>query len=218
MKFRTLEHRLEGNAIRRVKRAARCIKVLNGTVDNWPTVDRVEVNSMSLSRAALVVSGLLIASMSLAGQGDKEMDAATARQKIIDLNKMWGKARVAFDKDTFEKTLAPDFYAEIDGKKQSRKDFIEEILRQNPDLKFLRFDVSVLTVQKNGDHWDAVIAEKLEAEGKGRDGKQHHLYSYWITRDGWKQQSGDNWQALYTTAAGYENWLDKKPPIDNWAS
>ena len=148
-------------------------------------------------------------------QAAKEMDAATARQAIIDLNKMWGKARVDFDTATYEKTLAPDFYVEIDGQKQTRKQFIDEISVKQPNVKFLRFDVDVLTVMKNGDHWDAVIGEKLEAEYKGKDGAQHHGYSYWVTRDGWKQM-GDQWQALYSIAIGHENWKDEKPPVVGW--
>jgi len=148
-------------------------------------------------------------------QAAKDMDAASARQKIIDLNKMWGKARLAFDTATYEKTLAPDFYVEIDGQKQTRKQFIDEISKQNPKVKFLRFDVDVLTVMKNGDHWDAVIGEKLEAEFPGKDGAQHHGYSYWVTRDGWKQ-TGDQWQALYSIAIGHENWMDAKPPVVGW--
>ena len=142
-------------------------------------------------------------------------EVAEARQKIIDLNKMWGKARLDFDLAAFEKSLATDFYVEIDGQKQTRQQFIDEILQISPGLKFLRFDVDVLTVIKNGDHWDAVIGEKLEIEGKGPDGKVHHGYSYWVTKDGWKQ-TGDQWQALYSIALGHENWRDQKPPIIGW--
>ena len=142
-------------------------------------------------------------------------DVAAARQKIIDLNKMWGKARVAFDVPTFEKTLSPDFYVEIDGKRQTRQEFIDEISRKQDNVKFLRFDVDVLTVMKNADHWDAVIGEKLEAEFTTKDGKQHHGYSYWVTRDGWKP-GDDTWTALYSIAIGHQNWLDKKPPVVGW--
>ena len=148
-------------------------------------------------------------------QAAKEMDAASARQAIIQLNQMWGKARLDYDTPTYEKTLAPDFYVEIDGTKQTRQQFIDEISKKQPNLKFLRFDVDVLTVMKNGDHWDAVIGEKLEAEFPGKDGAKHHGYSYWVTRDGWKQ-TGDQWQALYSIAIGHQNWLDAKPPVVGW--
>lgn len=148
-------------------------------------------------------------------QNSTEMDAAKARREIIELNKMWGKARVALDKPTFEKTLAPDFYVEIDGQKQTRQEFIDEISQTDKRIKMVRFDVNVLTVTKNGDHWDAVIQEKLEGKGTGKDGKDHHYYSIWITRDGWKP-GADHWTALYSIAVGHENWRDQAPPVDHW--
>ena len=166
--------------------------------------------------AVLAFSAVALAAVSQTPSSTAtDLDPAKARDKIIELNKMWGKARVEFDKPTYEKTLAPDFYVEIDGQKQTRQQFIDEISQQSPNVKFLRFDVNVLTVMKNGDHWDAVIAEKLEAEGKGPDGKTHHLYSLWVTRDGWKQ-TGDQWQALYSVAIGHENWRDQVPPDPHW--
>ena len=172
---------------------------------------------MNLLRAAAALGAALLAlSPVLASSREaQELTPAQARQKIIDLNKMWGKARVEVDKATFDKTLAPDFYVETDGQKQTRQQFIDEISQTNTQIKMVRFDVDVLTVTKNGDHWDAVIQEKLEGKGKGKDGKEHHLYSLWITRDGWKP-TGDKWQALYSIAIGYENWRDQKPPVDHW--
>lgn len=171
---------------------------------------------MSIARAALLAGGVFLSFSASFAQATKDLSADDARQKIIDLNKMWGKARLAFDRETYEKTLAPDFYVEFDGQKQTRQEFIDEISKQQPGAKFLRFDVNVLTVMKNGDHWDAVIAEKLEAEFSGQDGKKHHFYSLWITRDGWKQQGSGDWQALYSVAAGHEAWRDVKPPIAGW--
>jgi hypothetical protein len=173
---------------------------------------------MNFFRASVALGGVLLSLSAAFGQTPQSQDpqdAAKARQAIIDLNKMWGKARVAIDKATFDKTLAPDFYVEIDGQKQTRQQFIDEISQTNTQIKMVRFDVNVLTVTKNGDHWDAVIQEKLEGKGKGKDGKEHHLYSLWITRDGWKPE-GDHWQALYSIAIGYQNWRDQAPPVDHW--
>src|SRR4051812_22799762 len=102
---------------------------------------------MGFFRAALLPIGLLVSITGFAapnGQDSKAVDAAKARQAIIDLNKMWGKARVAVDKPTFEKTLAPDFYVEIDGQKQTRQEFIDEISRTSTQIKTVRFDVDVL--------------------------------------------------------------------------
>lgn len=171
---------------------------------------------MNSSRIGLALT-LFVAAACVYGQAPSNAkELADARQKIVELNKMWGKARVDFDKATYEKTLAPDFYVEIDGQKQTRQQFIDEISKQQPNVKFLRFDVDVLTVMKNEDHWDAVIGEKLEAEFTGKDGKKHHGYSYWVTRDGWKP--GDNWVALYSIAIGHQNWRDEKPPVVGWDS
>lgn len=146
------------------------------------------------------------------------LDAAAARAKIVELNRAWGQARLAYDKATMEKMLAPDFYVEIDGKKSSRKEFIDEVSTADPNIKTVRFDVQVLTVRKNGDHWDAVIAEKLEGERTDAQGKKHKGYSLWITRDGWKPE-GDHWVALYSVACGFENWVrGEKPPFKDWDS
>ena len=171
---------------------------------------------MKFVRLAILGGGLLISASVVLGQGI-DPEAAKARQSIIDLNKMWGKARVAVDKPTFEKTLAPDFYVEIDGQKQTRQQFIDEISAPKGPVKMTRFDVDVMTVMKNGDHWDAVIAEKLEGQGPGKDGKPHHFYSLWITRDGWKPE-GDHWVALYSIAIGHENWKDTTPPVPMWSA
>jgi hypothetical protein len=168
----------------------------------------------------LLVVGLLGASLGVAQSGGTQSDGLTpddARKIIVDLNAKWGKARVDLDKATMEKMLAPDFYVRIGEQKISRKDFIDQISTPNPSGKLLRFDVQVLTVMRKGDHWDAVIAEKLEGEGKGPDGKQHHSYSLWITRDGWKKV-GDEWVALYSEAVGNQFWRDQKPPVANWES
>ncbi len=170
---------------------------------------------LRLRPALIGLLSVLCVSSALA-QETAAMTVAQARDKIIKLNKMWGKARLDFDKAVYEKSLAADFYVEIDGKKQTRKEFIDEISQVPAGVKFLRFDVDVLTVMKNGDHWDAVIGEKLEGEGKGRDGKTHHFYSYWVTRDGWKEQEDKNWQALYSIALGHQDWLDQKPPVIGW--
>jgi hypothetical protein len=140
------------------------------------------------------------------------MSTDKARAIIVDLNHQWGKARVELDRPTMEKMLAPDFYVQLYGQKMSRKEFLDTITKP---AGMTRFDVDVLTVQWRGDHWSAVIAEKLEAEGTGKDGKKHHGYSLWITRDGWKQV-GDHWVALYSEACGNEQWRDTAPPVPHW--
>lgn len=146
----------------------------------------------------------------------KELDADAARAQIIELNRVWGKARVEYDRAQMEKMLAPDFYVQMDEQKISRKDFIEGISKPAPNVKTVRFDVDVLTVQKRKDHWAAVIAEKIEFERTDPDGTKHRGYSLWVTRDGWKPD-GDKWIALYSEAIGFENWRGgKTPPFKDW--
>lgn len=159
-----------------------------------------------------------VLAVGLVATSQEPMDAGAARAKIIELNRIWGKARVDYDKQTMEKMLAPDFYVQIDDQKISRKEFIDEISKADPNFKTVRFDVQVLTVRKNGDHWDAVIAEKLEGERTDAQGKKHKAYSLWITRDGWKPE-GDKWMALYSVACGFENWVGgKEPPFKDWGA
>jgi hypothetical protein len=64
---------------------------------------------------------------SLLGQEPTTFSRAEARKIIVDLNREWGKARVAFDKPTFEKMLAPDFYVQLPEQKLTRREFIDEI-------------------------------------------------------------------------------------------
>ncbi len=138
------------------------------------------------------------------GHAPPTLSRAEARKIIIDLNHEWGKARVAFDKPTFEKMLAPDFYVQLPDQKLTRKEFIDEISAPPKGGKLTRFEVEVLTVEPSADAWVAVIEEKLEfarADGKG------NAYSLWVTRDTWKK-FGDRWMALSSEAIGNESWRD----------
>ena len=167
-----------------------------------------------MMRPALrTIAVLSVFSMPLAGQTPPTLSRAEARKIIVDLNREWGKARVAFDKPTFEKMLAPDFYVQLADQKMTRKEFIDEISAPPRGVKLTRFDVEVLTVEPSGDAWTAVIEEKLEfarADGKGA------VYSLWVTRDRWKN-FGDRWMALSSEAIGNESWKDgARPPVPNW--
>jgi len=149
----------------------------------------------------------------LPAQAPSTLSRAEARKIIIDLNREWGKARVAFDKPTFEKMLAPDFYVQLPDQKLTRQEFIDEISARSRGGKLTRFDVEVFTVEPSGDAWVAVIEEKLEfarADGKGT------VYSLWVTRDRWKKFA-ERWMALSSEAIGNESWRDgAKPPFRDW--
>ncbi len=63
----------------------------------------------------------------------------------------------------------------------------------------------------------AAIAEELEVSIAGSNGAaEQTLYSYWVTRDGFRQQ-GDEWLVTSSEAIGHENWEPGKvPPMDGW--
>jgi hypothetical protein len=163
--------------------------------------------------AVRTVAVFLLLSTPLLGQEPPALSRTEARKIIVDLNREWGKARVAFDKPTFEKMLAPDFYVQLPDQKLTRREFIDEISALSRGGKLTRFDVTVFTVEPSGDAWVAVIEEKLEfarADGKG------NVYSLWVTRDRWKK-FGDRWMALSSEAVGNETWRDgAKPPFRDW--
>jgi hypothetical protein len=139
------------------------------------------------------------------------ISATKARKIIAEGNIKWGRARVEFDKETFEKMLAPDFYVQLPNRKLTRQQFIDAISVSLPGTKLVRFDASVLTVQKSDDGWVAVIHEKLELETPG--GK---VYSLWVTRDGWRK-TDNKWLITFSEAIGFQSWTKgEKPPFQNW--
>jgi hypothetical protein len=145
------------------------------------------------------------------GQDSSSLTAAEVRKIIADGNRQWGKARVEYDKKTFEKMLAADFYVQLPGRRLTRQEFIEGISIQRQGFELTRFDATVLTVQPSADGWVAVIHEKLEIDSpKGK------IYSLWITRDGWKKLD-NHWVITFSEAIGSEQWSrGEKPPFPDW--
>ena len=144
-------------------------------------------------------------------------DAAAAREAIAEGNRVWGRARVAHDRATFERMLAPEFYVQSSQGRMTRQEFIEMISGGMPGMTLTRFDASVLTVQPTADGgWTAVILEKLETERTGPDGRPAKGYSLWITRDGWRQSEG-RWQITSSEVIGMQAWRDgAAPPLPDW--
>lgn len=166
-----------------------------------------------LLTTAVVIAGCLLFYSAAAQGGDSEIEIA--RKAIVEGNRLWGKARVAYDRAAMEKMVTPDFYVKIGEQTISGKEFLDQVSDQSGP-KLTRFDVEVLTVQRRGDLWVAVIAEKLEIESTAPDGKKVKGYSLWITKDGWKQ-TGARWQVAFSEAVGWENWRGgKKPPFGDW--
>src|SRR5580704_3179730 len=122
-----------------------------------------------------------------AGPGAQAVSHEEARKAIQDGNVEWGRARVAIDKNAFEKMLAPTLYVQVGGRRLSRQQFIDRISSPPPGVTLTRFDARVLTVAPNGHDWVAIIFEKLEYELKGTNGKTEKEYWAWVTRDGWRK-------------------------------
>ena len=169
-------------------------------------------NRIARMLAALVLSSLAPA-LGSGAEPEGGPSREVARKIIADLNREWGKARVAFDRPTFERMLAADFYVQLPERKISRREFLDEISTPSPRAKLTRFDVEVLTVAPDGDGLVAVIEEKLEfAPTDGRP----TAYNLWVTRDRWKK-FGDRWMALSSEAIGNELWRNgEKPPMRDW--
>ena len=167
-----------------------------------------------IQAAGLAIMTMLFSAAAGSAPGDQDsprVTAAEARKIIADGNRRWGKARVEFDRETYEEMLAPDFYVLLRGRKLTREEFINVISTRRPETTLVRFDASVLTVTSKEDGWVAVIHEKLEFETSA--GK---IYSLWITRDGWKKV-GDRWLITFSEAIGSEAWRGgEKPPFPHW--
>jgi uncharacterized protein (TIGR03382 family) len=151
-----------------------------------------------------------------AGQAPRP-DAEAAREAIAEGNRVWGRARVAHDRATFERMRAPEFYVQSAQGRMTRQEFIDMISGGMPGTTLTRFDASVLTVQPAaGGGWTAVILEKLETERPGPDGRPVKGYSLWITRDGWRQAEG-RWQITSSEVIGMQAWRDgAAPPLADW--
>jgi hypothetical protein len=128
----------------------------------------------------------------------------------------WGRARVAIDKNAFEKMLAPTLHVQVGGRRLSRQQFIDRISSPPPGVTLTRFDARVLTVAPNGHDWVAIILEKIEFERKDASGRTEKEYWAWVTRDGWRKVAGDSWLILYSEEVSHENWKETPPPLANW--
>jgi len=142
--------------------------------------------------------------------------AASAREKLAELYAIWGRARVEVDRPTLEELLASDFQLILGGKQSSRAEFLDMVTKPG-GLKLLRFDVDILTMQRTGNTWTAVIAEKLEWERTGPAGETSRISDLWVTRDVCSDDGSGTWQFHSSEAIGNENWPPGvKPPVRTW--
>jgi hypothetical protein len=172
---------------------------------------------MNLGGRILVFTLLAVIVTGTAGaQSVPAVSSAEARKAIEAGNVQWGKARVAMDKNTFERMLAPDFYVQVPDRKLTRQEFIDTISSLPSGVTLTRFDASVLTVEPRGNDWAALILEKLEVEIKDNHGKTIRGYIMSITRDGWRKLNDNQWTILSSEQLGQQRWKDESPPIANW--
>ena len=171
--------------------------------------------SRLLKKSSWILLGaslLALTTLQFSAQDRGTLTAAEARKIIADSYREWGRARVALDKKTFEKMLAPGFSIQQPGRRLAREEFIDGISVDRPGQKLTRCDAAVLTVQPTSDGWVAIIQEKLEFEAP--DGNKG--YSLRISRVGWKQEE-TGWMMTFSEVVGHENWTGgAKPPFTDW--
>ena len=159
-------------------------------------------------RGRILVSMLLAEIVTAAAwaQSAPAVSSAEARKAI--------QARVAMDKNTIDRMLAPDLYVQTPNRKLTRQEFIDGIFSSPNTLT--RFDATVLTVEPRGNDWAALVLEKLEAETKDNNGKTSKIYVMGVARDGWGKLNDNQWTLLWSEQLGQQRWKEERPPIANW--
>ena len=133
-------------------------------------------------------------------QSAPAVSSAEARKAIQAGYVEWDKARVAMDKNTIERMLAPDLYVQTPDRKLTRQEFIDAIFSRPYALT--RFDATVLTVEPRGNDWAALVLEKLEGEIKDNSGKTSKIYVMGVARDGWGKLNDNQWTFLWSEQLG----------------
>jgi hypothetical protein len=154
--------------------------------------------------------------MTVAAQSSQAVGSVEARKAIEAGYAEWGIARVAKDKDTFEKMLSPDLYVQLSDRRLTRQQFIDRISSYPQGVTLTRFEASVLTIEPKGNDWVATIVEKIEYERKDAEGRIDKVYMAWVTRDGWRRVTSDKRQVLFSEEISHEQWKGAPPPIANW--
>jgi ketosteroid isomerase-like protein len=164
----------------------------------------------------ILVSALLaVIVMAAAGaQSSPAVNLAEARKAIEAGYVEWDKARVAMDKNTIERMLAPDLYVQTPDRKLTRQEFIDALFSRPYTL--IRFDATVLTVEPRSNDWAAIVLEKLEGESKDKDGKTSKIYVMGVARDGWRKSNDNQWTLISSDQLGHQRWQDERPPVANW--
>jgi hypothetical protein len=144
-------------------------------------------------------------------QSAPAVSSAEARKAIQAGYVEWDKARVAMDKNTIERMLAPDLYVQTPDRKLTRQEFIDAIFSRPYALT--RFDATVLKVEPRGNDWAALVLEKLEGEIKDNSGKTSKIHVMGVARDGWGKLNDNQWTLLWSEQLGQQRWKGESPPI-----
>jgi ketosteroid isomerase-like protein len=170
---------------------------------------------MNLGGRILVSTLLAVIVTATAGaQSAPAVSSAEARKAIQAGYVEWDKARVAMDKNTIERMLAPDLYVQTPDRKLTRQEFIDAIFSRPYTLT--RFDATVLTVEPRGNDWAVLVFEKLEGQLKDKSGKTSKIYIWGVARDGWGQRNDNQWTVLFSEELGGPQISEETPPIANW--
>jgi hypothetical protein len=156
----------------------------------------------------ILVSTLLAVIVAAAAwaQSAPAVSPAEARKAI--------QARVAMDKNTIDRMLAPDLYVQTPDRKLTRQEFIDAIFSRPYALT--RFDATVLTVEPRGNDWAVLVFEKLEGQLKDKSGKTSKIYIWGVARDGWGRRNDNQWTVLFSEELGGPQISEEIPPIANW--
>lgn len=143
--------------------------------------------------------------------------ATAVRDELRAVQAEWDRARTSFDRPTFERMLAPDFFVRMGSQRMTRDEFLAEISRQRPGLRLARFESTLLTLAQEDGAWTGVVLEKLEVEMDHPDGTPRKACSLWVTKDRFRKD-GDDWRILSSEALGQESWAaGEPPPFDDWS-
>src|SRR5205807_3369100 len=159
-------------------------------------------------RGRIPVSTLLVVIVTAAAwaQSAPAVSSAEARKAI--------QARVALDKNTIERMLAPDLYVQTPDRKLTRQEFIDAIFSRPYTLT--RFDATVLTVEPRGNDWAALVLEKLEGEIKDNSSLPSELHVMVVGRGCRADITVHQRTLLCSEQLGQQLWEEESPPIANW--
>jgi len=159
------------------------------------------------------------AQMAFSGPPPGAFDDATIRPELTAVNRAWSAVRLGYDSAGAERSLTPDFYVLLNGRRGTRQEFIAMVSGRQPGVRLVRFDNPILSITKDAtkDEYVAAVLEKIEFERPRADGSgSDKMYSLWITRDGYRRV-GSTWQIMFSEAISSQNWSGAKvPPFPDW--